>query len=75
MRILSISEAAAATGVSTDTLRRYSDKGLITPVKDGAGRRYFFAHQLDEIREQKRQMRDRRERLRRDRRQKGGKDA
>jgi molybdopterin-binding protein len=46
----SASEAAAALGVSLDTLRRWDKAGRITVTRDARNRRVVSAHELDRLR-------------------------
>lgn len=41
MNLFPISKASALVDVSPDTLRKYADSGVVTPVRDASGRRLF----------------------------------
>ena len=38
MTIIRVAEAARLLGVSDDTVRRWTDNGSLTPLRDGSGR-------------------------------------
>ncbi|WP_432561991.1 redox-sensitive transcriptional activator SoxR [Kineococcus sp. SYSU DK003] len=44
--LLSIGTVAARAGLSVPALRYYEERGLLTPVRDGGGRRRFPRHVL-----------------------------
>lgn len=43
MTFYGISEAARMAGVSEDTLRRYAEVGVCTPLRDATSRRRLFS--------------------------------
>lgn len=49
------SKAAALADVSPDTLRRYADTGIVTPVRDAIGRRLFSESDITRAREHRHQ--------------------
>lgn len=44
-----VGELAAASGVSTDTLRHYERKGLLQPMRSSNGYREYPAHALERV--------------------------
>ena len=48
-KLYSIGEAAVAIGRSTRTLLRWEEEGTVEPSKDGYGRRYFTAEQVERL--------------------------
>lgn len=51
MKILTLGDAARATGIAPETLRSYCRAGLLDPPRDSAGRRLFYEVDLPRIRE------------------------
>ncbi len=48
-RLLTVSQAAALLGVHPDTLRAWTNKGLVPVTRLPSGQRRFTTEQLDEI--------------------------
>lgn len=44
--LMTLAEAAARTGKSVDTLRRWIAKGAVTPMKDPGGRVYVDVREV-----------------------------
>ena len=49
MDLLTITTAARRLGVCEQTLRRWDQRGIVAPVRDSAGRRVFFSHDIERI--------------------------
>jgi DNA-binding transcriptional MerR regulator len=47
MNLFPISKASALADVSPDTLRKYSDAGVVTPIRDTTGRRLYSAADIE----------------------------
>lgn len=51
MKLYLIRAAAERAGLSTETVRNYCRQGLLTPIRDSAGRRLFTPENIQEIRQ------------------------
>lgn len=51
IEIFLTSKAAALADVSPDTLRRYADTGIVTPIRDATGRRLFSDADIEKARQ------------------------
>ena len=44
--LIGVSEAARRIGIAETTLRRYDRAGIVSPLRDSAGRRLFSAEDI-----------------------------
>ena len=49
------SKAAALADVAPDTLRRYADTGIVSPIRDATGRRLFSAADIAQAKQHRAQ--------------------
>jgi DNA-binding transcriptional MerR regulator len=57
IELVGVSEAARRLRVHPFTLRRWEERGIVSPIRDSAGRRIFMGEDIDRLvreREQKR---------------------
>ncbi|MHB8391854.1 MAG: MerR family transcriptional regulator [Acidobacteriaceae bacterium] len=54
-QLFPVSKAAARADVSTDTLRKYADSGVVSPIRDALGRRLFSETDIEQARQHRAQ--------------------
>lgn len=50
-KLYGMSAAARAVGVSEETMRKYSDSGIVQPMRDSSGRRIFTDADIERAKE------------------------